>query len=122
MSSTGFTQQQKHVVLERDNHQCPMCMARADTVNHRANRGAGGFRAGNVLSNACAICHSCNGLIESEPELQALAVQLGVKISRYEDPALVPYLHPVFGWVLLEADGGFSLLPHNSKWTTNHSS
>ena len=110
MSSTGFTPEQKQIVLERDNYQCCICLCRADTVNHRGGRGMGGFKGANTLSNACAICSVDNGLIESDPEMQLLAVQRGVKLSRYDDPATKPLLHPVYGWVLLTDDGGFALL------------
>lgn len=107
--SAGFTAAQKQIVLERDNHQCPMCLRRATEVNHRANRGSGGFRGANTLSNACAICWVCNGLIESDPVMQTKAILRGVKLSRYDDPLLMPYQHPMYGLVLLDDAGGFRL-------------
>ena len=106
---TGFTERQKAIVLERDGQKCPICGQRAREVNHRANRGSGGFLAGNRLSNACVICWICNGLIESDPEFADLARSRGVKLSRYADPLAVPYLHPIYGVeVWLDDTGSFS--------------
>lgn len=112
MSGTGFTPQQKATILFRDGDKCAMCGRRATEANHRANRGAGGHRASNTLANGCAICHECNGAIESDPEAAELARARGVKVSRYEDPALVPYLSPLYGVpVLLDEAGGFAFVP-----------
>lgn len=104
--TTGFTPEQKAIVLERDGHKCPMCGHRALEVNHRANRGAGGHKGSNRLSNACAICHDCNGLIESDPAQAELARERGVKLSRYDDPTVIPYLHPIFDMFVLLSDTG----------------
>ena len=106
---SGFTTEQKAVVMFRDFELCPMCYSKAETVNHRANRGAGGFKAANTLSNACAICHRCNGLIESDAEFAELARRRGVKLSKYDDPETAPYFHPMFRlWVLLEPSGDYT--------------
>lgn len=108
MSSTGFTPHQVQAILWRDGDKCGMCGRRARTANHRANRGAGGFRAGNVLSNGCALCHDCNGLIESDGPLAEIARERGVKISKWDDPRTIPYLSPLYGClVLLDDEGGF---------------
>jgi hypothetical protein len=107
---TGFTPEQTATILERDNHKCPICDCRATTANHRANRGAGGHKAGNRISNGCAICWKCNGLIESDPTQAALARELGVKLSRYDNPLEVPYFHPMMRmWVFLADDGSYTL-------------
>jgi hypothetical protein len=107
---TGFTPQQTSTILFRDGDKCAMCGRRARTANHRANRGAGGFRAANVLSNGCALCHECNGLIESDGPLADRARDRGVKISKWSDPRAVPFLSPLWGClVLLDDDGGFEL-------------
>lgn len=112
MSSTGFTPEQKATCLFRDGHKCSMCGQRATTANHRANRGAGGHRGSNGLANASAICHDCNGRIESDADYAELARARGVKLSRYEDPTAVPYLSPLYGIpVLLDDLGGFTFVP-----------
>lgn len=115
---TGFTVKQKREILERDGGVClmwgsnPQCRYEADTVNHRINRGAGGSRSLNVLVNGCAICSVCNGLIESDSELAAVARERGVKVrsSHNADRDLVtlrltPLMHPVWGLYRLSIDG-----------------
>jgi hypothetical protein len=106
---TGFTTAQRQIVMFRDFELCALCHRRATVVNHRANRGAGGFKGANRLSNACALCWSCNDLIERDPALAAEARRLGIKLSRYDDPAVIRFLHPAFGlWVLLQDDGDYT--------------
>jgi 5-methylcytosine-specific restriction endonuclease McrA len=112
MAVTGFTPAQKHLVLERDGHKCPICGRRAREVNHRANRGHGGFKAGNSLANACAICTMCNGAIEDDATAAETARARGVKISRYSDPTVIAYRHPLFACdVWLKADGSYTFDP-----------
>lgn len=106
-SVTGFTVEQKEIVLFRDFGTCPMCYKKAGQVNHRANRGSGGYLGANTLANACAICWTCNGLIEHDPEYAELARFRGVKLSRYDDAETEPYFHPGFRlWALLENGRG----------------
>ncbi len=105
-STTGFTPEQKAIVLFRDFDTCPLCGKRAEQVNHRANRGSGGYLGANTLANACAICWKCNGLIESDPEWAELARVRGVKLSRYDDPHEVEYLHPFYRMRVLLLDSG----------------
>lgn len=112
MTATGFTAEQRRIVLFRDWHICPICYQRADQVNHRANRGAGGFGGANTLANACAICWRCNGLIESDAAIADLARARGVKLSRYDTPTEVPYMHPFYRMpVLLQDDGDYTFGP-----------
>lgn len=106
MSQTGFTPEQRAIVLYRDFRICPMCGRLADQVNHRANRGAGGYQAGNRLSNACAICWECNGLIETDADTAELARRRGVKLSRDDDPEQVEYWHPFYRLPVLLLDSG----------------
>lgn len=111
MPTTGFTTEQVRLVLDRDGHRCPICGERAQTANHRANRGHGGHRASNRLANACAICHRCNDAIERDGDLAELARDRGVKISRYDDPTAAEYLHPIYNMrVLLDDAGGFAFV------------
>lgn len=115
---TGFTRKQVAAVLERDGGICLMwgaiasCRYYADTANHRINRGAGGSKALNVLVNACAICSVCNGLIESDSELAAVARERGVKVRSSHNTGrdlvtlrLTPLMHPVWGLYRLTIDG-----------------
>ena len=106
--STGFTPAQVAAVLLRDGGMCaltgrhPDCNGRADTANHRLNRGAGGSKLRNGMGNACAICHHCNGLIEQNAEYAALARDLGVKLTQGDEPEQIPIWSPFFRqWVQL---------------------
>ena len=105
--SAGFTPEQVQAIMVRDGGMCAMgCGRRADTGNHRANRGAGGYRAANRLANGCAICSDCNFRIEYDAIAARKARELGVKISRHDDPELVPFYSPLFGmWAHLHDDG-----------------
>lgn len=103
----GFPPEQKQIILFRDFQICPMCYRKATIVNHRANRGSGGFEGANTLANGCAICWQCNDKIETDPEYAELARFRGVKISRYDDATTVEYFHPMFRmWTLLENGRG----------------
>lgn len=106
--TTGFTPAQSAAILLRDGNICAMtgshewCTGRAEVVNHRLNRGAGGSKLRNGLSNGCAICHTCNGLIESDARLAAVARARGVKLRQGEEPADCPIWSPFFHqWVML---------------------
>jgi len=110
MTVTGFTPEQRDAVLLRDGGMCAMrgthdqCRGRADDANHRLNRGAGGTSdrgtGKNGMGNACAICFVCNGLIESDPELAAIARHRGVKLEQGDRPELVALWSPFFRqWV-----------------------
>ncbi len=92
-----FTPAQKAGILQREGGLCAMSGARitdgvilprhnADTVNHRLNRGTGGT---NATENGCAICHSCNGLIESDADYAAAARRRGVKLRTGDNPRTV---------------------------------
>lgn len=80
----------------RDAQVCGICLGRADTINHRANRGHGGYQAANRPSNGGAICWLCNGKIEDDTPERKLAILRGMKISRDDDPEQMPYFSPLF--------------------------
>lgn len=106
--TTGFTPGQVRAIMHRDGDRCAMCGRRARVANHRANRGAGGYLAANVLSNGCALCSECNGRIEADADAATRARERGVKISKHDDPRTIPFLSPLFlVYVLLDDDGGF---------------
>ena len=107
---TGFTPEQVRAVVVRD-EMCamrgtnPACNGRAETANHRLNRGAGGSKLRNGLANACGICHVCNGLIESDPDLAQIARAQGVKLVEGDVPEDVALWSPFFAqWVWLTDD------------------
>ena len=117
--STGFTSDQSAAILLRDGGICAMtgiheqCTGRADVANHRLNRGAGGSKLRNGLSNGCAICHTCNGLIEADARLAEIARARGVKLRQGEEPADCPIWSPFFHqWVML-SDNALTLTGDN---------
>jgi hypothetical protein len=67
--------------------------------------GMGGRRSKHRLSNVVWLESEINGLIESDPEMQAEAVRRGIKIGGWDDPELVPLTHAVHGRVVLFDDG-----------------
>jgi hypothetical protein len=84
-----------------------MCGAESDTLvpHHRANRGMGGRRSMNRLSNLVWLCSGENGLVESDPEMAVLARAKGIKISSHDEPSFAPIVHAVHGKVLLDDQG-----------------
>lgn len=90
---------------ERDGDVCAWSGVETDTLvpHHRANRGAGGFKGADRLSNLILVDSVANGRFESD--LQGKAKLLGFKISRYSDPEMIPLFHKVWGWVLFKDDG-----------------
>lgn len=100
-----FTPEQVAAVLSRDLERCALepvstvCTKRATVANHRSNDGHGGRPGPASLANAVALCGPCNGAIESDAQLAELARSRGVKLTRAQDPARVPFLSPAFGWI-----------------------
>lgn len=89
----------------RDGEVCAWSGMETDTLvpHHRANRGAGGFKGADRLSNLVLVDSVANGRFEAD--LQDKAKLLGFKISRYADPESIPMFHKLWGWVLLKDDG-----------------
>ena len=76
--------------------------------HHRGNRGAGGRKSMNKLSNLVWLCSVTNGLIESHTEWAIQARVLGIKISSHADPDAEPITHAVHGRCFLNDDGTVS--------------
>lgn len=95
-------------LIDRDKA-CLHCGLFDDTlvVQHRGNRGMGGFRAGNAASNLIVLCAAMNLKIESNAVYANLALDYGWKISRYADPLTSPVYSAIDGeWYLLDDDFG----------------
>ena len=94
----------------RDGHRCAwhwegQCDPETFSPHHRANRGAGGRKSLNRLSNLVWLCSEVNGRIESDADAAEAARKRGVKISSFAEPSSVPIYHSVHGHVLLSDDG-----------------
>ena len=107
---TGFTKRQVALMRVRDDNRCAWTGMESDRLipQHRANRGAGGLKAANRLSNGVLLDSLINGQIEDDAVLRAEAIDRGIKISKWDDPLLKPVDHAVLGRVLLDDDGGFT--------------
>lgn len=106
--TNGFTKAQVREIGERDGWACAWLGYDTGRLvpQHRANRGMGGRRSLNRLSNGLLLDSLINGLIESDADYQAEAIRRGIKISLHADPTLVPVLHAVHhGLVFLTDDG-----------------
>lgn len=112
---TGFTAKQRQMIRERDGNACVACGTTYGlTEHHRANRGAGGSKKANVLSNALTMCHVHNGLLESDPEFAAKGRVYGWKCLRHvlAQPADIPVWYVMEqAWYLLEDDGSRLRVP-----------
>lgn len=92
----------------RDGHRCAMCGTDNDTLvpHHRANRGMGGRRSLDRLSNLVWLCSEENWLVESDPEMAVIARTKRIKISSHDEPSEKWMFHAVHGRVLLDDFGG----------------
>lgn len=85
----------------RDGHECTMTGTDTDRLvpQHRQG-GVGGRRNKHRLANLLWLDSITNGLIESDPRLQAVAKAWGVKVSLHADveqiPVFRPHLHQWF--------------------------
>lgn len=94
----------------RDGHRCAwhwesICDPETLVPQHRANKGIGGYKGGDRLSNLVWLCSYMNGLIESNEVFAGEARRRGIKISRYDNPEHVPVIHAVHGKCILLDDG-----------------
>jgi len=99
-------------LTERDGHRSAWTGNDDETLvpQDRSNRGMGGFKGNVRLSNYVWLESRINGLIESDAWWAGEARRLGLKISRYDDPATVPVHHAVHGVCLLGDDGGVEIV------------
>lgn len=91
---------------------CERCGIRATNFHHRKNRSQGGL---NELSNALLLCGSgttgCHGWITEHP---AEAYEMGWSVRSTDDPA-TRRVRLVYGWVLLDNDGGVTPAAENEQ-------
>lgn len=111
---SGFSTQTRQVVVLRSGGMCERCGRVMDdwtpfSVHHRRPRGMGGDKSPTTNSalNGLNLCGSgttgCHGWVETH---RAEALDLGLLVSRYANPAEVPVLL-AHGWVFLDAFGNY---------------
>lgn len=107
---TALSKTLERALDARDGHACAWHYVGAcdtDTLvpQHRANRGMGGRRSLERLSNIVWLCSEVNGLIESDATYAESARARGIKISSHDEPSHAPILHAIHGRCLLDDDG-----------------
>lgn len=99
----------KAAMDERDGKVCAWhgssCGTETLVPHHRVNRGSGGRRSLNRLSNLVWLCSVVNGLIESDSEWAERARNLGIKLSGHDEPSGKLIDHAVHGPCWLDDDG-----------------
>jgi hypothetical protein len=79
-------------ILNRDGGACYHCALDDETLvpNHRANRGHGGSKSANQVSNIITLCSYANGLLESNANFAEQGREYGWKLRAGDDPLQVP--------------------------------
>jgi len=79
-----MTYKQFSKLLERDGGRCYHCGAAGDNLvpQHRINRGMGGSKERERLSNIITLCSIVNGLLESDADVARLGRDKGWKRLR----------------------------------------
>lgn len=105
-------------VIHRDGGYCvlrlPWCQIVATVADHRANRGHGGSRSLDGMSNLIGACGRCNGAKEDATgEVVEELIRSGHRVipdSTHQKTAVralnQPVLYPDGRWYLLDDDGG----------------
>lgn len=102
----------------RDGNSCVVCgvyVGDGGNVHHRRNRGMGGSRAANVISNLVTVCGTpssgCHGLLTERPwEIDAEWNGWMLPTNGNIDPSFVPVRVAWLGWCLPTADGSWRVI------------
>lgn len=90
-------------VCERDRDRCIVCGAMGNERMHRIPRRDGGHR----ISNIALGCNTCHRRAHASPKW---GYEMGIMASRYGvDVSAVP-IRSWRGWVLLDDDGGITVI------------
>lgn len=78
-------------VFERDGGRCPHCgETEAIGLQHRISKGMGGSSLLDGPANLLTFCNIGNARMESDPDFAVRARSFGWKLSRWDNPLLVP--------------------------------
>ena len=81
----------RRLVFERDGHECVHCGTDYGlTIQHRANRGAGGSKLLDGPENLVVMCGLSNQRLESSAVFADFGRLMGWKIRRTDDPETIP--------------------------------
>jgi hypothetical protein len=94
---------------------CGVVLAGGGNVHHRRNRGEGGSRKANVISNLILLCGSpisgCHGDVTLKPyDCDAFANGWRLSTNGTTDPATVPVMVAWLGWAYPTADGSWQVI------------
>lgn len=107
----GFSSAQKRLVRARDGSCVPhrgrefLCSGEL-VLHHRRNRGMGGSRLVNTVSNALLVCSRWNMEAEGVAGVAHEARVHGWKLASFQNPAQCPVFYPGEGLFLLDDAGG----------------
>ena len=95
----------RRAIFERDGH-CLHCgVTEGLTIQHRANRGAGGSKLRDTPSNLIALCGLSNQLLECDALRARAGRDHGWKLRSWEYPLTVPVLDVLTGeWAYIDND------------------
>lgn len=92
-------------VFERDGYRCPHCGKRANSVQHRANRGMGGSKHRDGAANLLAFCWAFNTAMEQSADDADTGIKNGWKLTQYQDPLTAPFYDAADEqWYILDDD------------------
>lgn len=73
--------------------------------HHRANRGMGSSKALDTLQNVILVCSDFNGRMESDAAVATWARDLGLKLSKFANPAEPVFDNYANSWFVLDEIG-----------------
>lgn len=96
----------RRVVFARDGNECVHCGTDYGlTIQHRANRGAGGSKLLDGPENLIVMCGQSNQRLESNAVFADLGRTLGWKIRRSDDPTTIPVRYASGDFYFLDKSG-----------------
>lgn len=110
MAGTRPTPKVRLLVLERDQYSCVRCWCRVEDIHHRHPAGMGGSDEPwvHLPANLICLCRRCHRWAETRE--RALAIKRGYIVEMGVNPLKVPLHLPLAGPVLLDNEGGLTVV------------